>query len=261
MVLKPIIGITSGNSPSLDWGEGGLKLDSDGQMRLYSEAVALAGGLPFILPLIRTVLDTCDNEFSACGPGNLHDNARVYMERVDGLILAGGGDVAPTVGAADHGQYRLVDKSRDIWEGALLAWALEMGKPVLGICRGMQLINVALGGTLWADLPSERPGLVEHQQTLPRGRGTHPVRVDPTSKLAGILDLSELVVNSGHHQGIKDLAPSLETGALALDGLIEAVCHKDARFVLGVQWHPEGQLGDINSRQLFASFIMAAELK
>ena len=259
MVSRPIIGITSSNFPTPDWGDRGLKIDRDGQVRLYSEAVALAGGLPFVLPLIRTVLDNCENEFSACGPGNLHDNARVYMERLDGLILAGGGDVAPTAGAAESGKFLLVDKSRDIWEGALLAWALEMDKPVLGICRGMQLMNVALGGTLWADLPSERPTSVEHQQALPRVRGTHPVRVEPNSQLAGILDLSEIVVNSGHHQGIKELAPSLEPGALAIDGLVEAVCHKQARFIVGVQWHPEGQLADISSRQLFASFVMAAE--
>ncbi|MDR1043556.1 MAG: gamma-glutamyl-gamma-aminobutyrate hydrolase family protein [Candidatus Adiutrix sp.] len=256
---KPLIGLSAANIPTGDWGESKLQLDRDGQGRLYSEAVALAGGLPLILPLIRTPLSDQEDERSACGPGNLYDNARVYMEQLDGLLLAGGGDLGPPNGAPNPDHYRLVDRSRDIWEAALLAAALELDKPVLGICRGLQLINSALGGSLWTDLPSLRPGPVEHAQRLPRARATHSVSIEAGSKLADILNFSEIMVNSGHHQGVKDLAPPLKIGARAADGLPEALEHREARFVVGVQWHPEGQLAEFHSRALFAAFIMAAE--
>lgn len=260
MVVRPLVGITSGNIPTKDWGEGKFQLDRDGQLRLYSEAVALAGGLPMIVPLVRSVMTEGEDGFSICGPGNLHANALVFMERLDGLVLAGG-DEAPGAGATDMDKYRQTDRSRNIWEGALLGAALNLDKPVLAICRGLQLMNVALGGTLWADLPAERPGLVEHRQALPRARGTHTVQVAPNSRLAEILDFSEITVNSGHHRGLKSLAPDLKVSALATDGLIEAAEHGQARFIMGVQWHPEGLLSDLSSRQLFAAFVLAAGTK
>ncbi|MDR2947482.1 MAG: gamma-glutamyl-gamma-aminobutyrate hydrolase family protein [Candidatus Adiutrix sp.] len=151
-----------------------------------------------------------------------------------------------------------MDRSRDLWESALLAAALEQGKPVLGVCRGMQLMNRALGGSLWADLPSERPGQVEHQQTLPRARGSHRVCIEAGTRLAEILRFSEITVNSGHHQAVKDLAPPLAVSASADDGLTEAVEHRTANFALGVQWHPEGQFVADHSRALFAAFVKAA---
>ena len=259
MPQKALIGISAANIPTPDWGNSKFQMDRDGQNRLYSEAVALAGGLPFILPLVRTPMNDQEDDYSACGPGNLHDNARVYMERLDGLLLSGGGDLGPPNGDPHPEHYRLVDRSRDIWEAALLAAALELDKPVLGICRGLQLINSALGGSLWSDLPSLRPGPVEHAQTLPRARATHSVSIEAGSRLADILNFSEIMVNSGHHQGIKDPAPSLTVSARAADGLPEALEHQEARFVLGVQWHPEGQLAEQHCRALLAAFIMAAE--
>lgn len=261
MIKRALIGISATNIPTTDWGDGKLKLDRDGQGRQYSEAVAMAGGIPLILPLLRTPLDMSGEEaFSACGPGNLFDNAKVYMERLDGLVLAGGGDIAPTKEARDPDLFREVDRSRDIWESALLAAALAADKPVLGICRGLQLMNTALGGSLWEDLPSQCPGPVEHEQKQPRARGGHEVFLEPGTRLAKALEFSQFMVNSGHHQGIKDLAGTLIATAKAGDGLIEAVEHRQARFVVGVQWHPEGRPADIHCRALFAALIMAAEV-
>ncbi len=259
MSQRPLIGLTAANTPVPDWGQGRFLLDRDGQNRLYAEAVALAGGLPVILPLVRSPMDEIEDDFSACGPGNLHDNARVFVERLDGLLLTGGGDLAPPTGATDASLYRQVDRTRDVWELALLASALELGKPVLGLCRGVQVMNVALGGNLWADLPTERPGAVEHAQSLPRARATHEVEIEAGSRLADILTFSRIMVNSGHHQGLKDLAPSLAPAARAADGLVEAVEHRNARFAVGVQWHPEGQPAEAHSRALFAAFVQAAQ--
>lgn len=261
MNAKPLIGITAANIPTPDWGEGKFQLDRDGQLRLYSEAVAMGGGLPVVLPLVRTPLDDeSEDELSGgCGAGNLYDNARVYLERLDGLLLSGGGDLAPPTGAANPEHYRLVDRSRDIWESALLAAALDLDKPVLGICRGVQLMNTALGGSLWGDLPGERPGPVEHQQKMPRARGTHQVTIEAGSRLADIFQFREITVNSGHHQGVKDPAPPLAVTARAADGLPEALEHRSARFAIGVQWHPEGQFAAEHSRALFLAFIKAAD--
>lgn len=258
MKKRPVIGLSAANLPTRDWGEGRLQLDRDGQGRLYAEAVAQAGGLPLILPLLRTPLGPVEEYFSNCGPGNLHDNARIYMEYLDGLILPGGDDVGPPPGAPDAELYRNVDRSRDVWEAALLAAALDQDKPVLGICRGVQLMNVALGGSLWADLASQRPGPVEHVQNLPRARATHKVNLVRESRLAGLIKFSEIMVNSGHHQGLRDLAPDLALAAEAPDGLPEALEHREARFVVGVQWHPEGQLVADHSRALFKAFVRAA---
>ena len=258
MKNRPLIGLTAANIPTPDWGGSALQLDRDGQGRLYSEAVAKAGGLPFILPLVRTSLSESDEYVSACGPGSLFDNAAVYVERLDGLILSGGSDIAPPPGAADPDLYQLTDKSRDIWETALLSAALKMDKPVLGICRGIQLINTALGGTLYADLHTGRPGPVEHQQNQPRAKATHRVTIEAGSRLAAITDCEQIMVNSGHHQGLQNLASTLKAVAWADDGLVEAVEHQNASFVLGVQWHPEGHLTASHSLAVFQAFVQTA---
>lgn len=258
---RPLIGLSATNEPQADWGERAPLLDRDAQGRQYSQAVARAGGLPFILPLLRGGLSMdAEGQGGGCGPGPVFDNARIYMERLDGLLLCGGGDLAPPPmsGADEVALYRLVDKSRDIWETALLAAALELKKPVLGICRGLQLINIALGGSLYADLPSQRPGPVEHQQAQSRSKPAHPVDIVPDSRLASILKARQIMVNSGHHQGLERLAGPLKSSATAPDGLVEAVEHSEADFVVAVQWHPEGQPLSPHSRALFEAFVRAA---
>ncbi len=255
---KPVIGITCGNSPQSDWGSSGFNLDKDGQLRLYSEAVAQAGGLPVLLPAVRTLLQHVPAEKEDKGPAHLYQNAQNYLTTLDGLILAGGSDWGPS-SAEPHPEFcRGVDRSRDLWESALLTAAFKANKPVLGICRGFQVMNVVFGGTLWADL-SLRPGAMAHQQALPRARASHVVQLIDGTQLAEIMEFSEFMVNSGHHQGIKELAPSLVASAQSEDGLIEALEHPEAKFLIGVQWHPEGQLAEAHSRILFTNFIMAAE--
>jgi putative glutamine amidotransferase len=146
----------------------------------------------------------------------------------------------------------------------LVRWALEDGKPVFGLCRGLQIINVALGGTLWQDLATQRPELAKHDYFPTAGYArqhlAHPVTLEPTSRLATLLDGPDTVmVNSMHHQGIKDLGDGLIVSATAPDGLVEAIELPGEPFVIGVQWHPEVfEMTDPHTRHLFGGFIAAA---
>jgi putative glutamine amidotransferase len=154
-----------------------------------------------------------------------------------------------------------VDSARDAFELALFQAARERGVPILGICRGLQLINVALGGTLWQDLPSERRGSGEHDPTTPRDTRVHPVTLLPESRVARALGTTALTPNSFHHQGIRDLAPGLVATGWAADGLIEAVeATEGDGWLLAVQWHPEEMYADpaAPERGLFRALVAAA---
>ena len=202
-------------------------------------------------------------------PAHQGEGLRELHEWLDGLLLTGGEDVEPARygEAVRHATVESVPE-RDALELRLLEWALADGLPVLAICRGIQVLNVALGGTLFQDLPAERESGVEHDQSraepaVPRVEPSHPVTVLPGSVLAGIVGDGERPVNSMHHQGIKALAPSLFPVAYAPDGLIEAVEANDpapSAFLVGVQWHPEELAvgGDRASRRLFEAFVTAA---
>lgn len=163
------------------------------------------------------------------------------VERCHGLILTGGEDVDPArYGEAPRPGLGIVNRERDLMEFAALKLALERELPVLAICRGCQLLNVCFGGTLYQDLAMERPtALVRHLQTEAWERRTHLVRLEPGTRLARILGSRELLINSFHHQGIKDVGPGLVVAAVAEDGLVEAVESRKHPWVLGVQWHPE----------------------
>ena len=176
------------------------------------------------------------------------------LRSVDGLVLSGGEDVHPgRYAAAPHPALGEVDESRDAIELALIREARAQGKPILAICRGIQILNVALGGTLYQDLPSERPGPVDHRDA----HGRHGLKVAPNTLLAETVGAATLSVNSRHHQGIRDLAPALVATAWADDGLIEAVefaaPSPDEPWMLAVQWHPE----DLTEAALFAGFARA----
>ncbi|HEX6940394.1 MAG TPA: gamma-glutamyl-gamma-aminobutyrate hydrolase family protein [Longimicrobiales bacterium] len=163
------------------------------------------------------------------------------LGRCDGLVLTGGEDVDPALyGEAPIPQLGIVNRPRDRMELAALKLAMARTLPVLAICRGCQLVNVCFGGTLYQDLATQRPGTkLMHQQVEAWERRTHRASIRPGTRLAAIVGSEELLINSFHHQGIKDVGPGLEVVAEAEDGTVEAVEARDYPWLLGVQWHPE----------------------
>jgi putative glutamine amidotransferase len=176
-----------------------------------------------------------------------------YAEALDGLVLQGGNDLAPqTYGEEPMAPEWAGDRLRDRYEMDLVDRFIHAGKPVLGICRGMQLLNVAFGGTLVQDIPSQRPGAVSHLDPAHYERCLHPVRIEPGTVLAGLYPGQETVtVNSIHHQAVKDLGRDLVVEARAPDGLIEAIRWRGPGYAFGMQWHPEFlALGQLHEEQL-----------
>jgi putative glutamine amidotransferase len=200
-------------------------------MPSYVEAIKAAGGVPLLIPLGLGDDDLCD-----------------VFEQVDGLLLPGGGDVA----AHYYGSQRPelihdVDDDRDRVEIFLARLAVARQKPLLAICRGHQLLNVALGGTLYEDVSLQYSEALRHDNygLFPRNHLAHSVSVMPGSGLAALFDgRAEVSVNSLHHQGVRDLAPELTAVASAPDGLIESVEIPGHPLALGVQWHPENLIDD-----------------
>jgi putative glutamine amidotransferase len=196
-------------------------------------------------------------------PLNLDDGAlRAIYERLDGLLLAGGVDVHPRhYGEAVHEKCGEIDEARDAVELTLTRWALAEGLPILAICRGIQVLNVAAGGTLYQDIAAQMPDSLKHDYwpDYPRNLLPHQVTVNNDSHLAAILGGTQMAVNSLHHQAVKDLAPNFTVVARSPDGLIEAIEVNDHPFALGVQWHPEELLEDAPPmRRLFEEFVSAA---
>ncbi|HEX9053287.1 MAG TPA: gamma-glutamyl-gamma-aminobutyrate hydrolase family protein [Gemmatimonadales bacterium] len=211
----------------------------------YVSAVAGAGGVPLILSQL----------IGEAG-------APRALEGCEGLLLTGGEDVDPAYyGEQPSKALGSVDRERDRFELALFRAARAARLPVLGICRGIQLINVALGGTLYQDLPSERPGPIDHDPGTARGARTHHVRLAPGSRAARVLGVDRLVPNSFHHQAVKDLAPALIATGWSDDGVIEAVEGRpDDAWLLAVQWHPEEMHEDVSApeRGLFRALVEEA---
>ena len=171
-----------------------------------------------------------------------HDEASVcgIVGMAHGLLLTGGEDVDPArYGQAPHPELGHVTPSRDAMEVAALEEAMRRGMPVLAICRGFQLLNVALGGTLFQDLAALRPGPIVHEQEAPVGHRWHGATVEEGSGLSEIFGTRELFINSFHHQGIDRLAPALRATVWAEDGLVEGVEGAGRGWMYGVQWHPE----------------------
>ncbi|MBQ7562825.1 MAG: gamma-glutamyl-gamma-aminobutyrate hydrolase family protein [Lachnospiraceae bacterium] len=210
----------------------------------YFDGITEAGGLPIMLPLTadKKILGQC-------------------MEMCSGVLLTGGHDVSPAL----YGEDRLDDtvgccERRDEMEKEVLKIALEKDKAVLGICRGIQFINAALGGTLYQDLPKQHPSDVDHHQSPPYDIPVHDVNIIQKTPLSELLETDILSVNSYHHQGIKELAPGLEPMAASTDGLIEAVFRPTSRFLWAVQWHPEfSHQNDPASRAILHRFVVASE--
>ena len=200
----------------------------------YPRAVAHAGGVPVIVP-----------PYTDATIGGLVDH-------LDALCLSGGPDLHPSLyGAEPHPALGPTDLALDEAELSLARAALERGLPVLGICRGHELLNVAYGGTLVQDVPG-------HRQTEPGTTPTHPVRVEDGSRLAALLGATEGRVNSFHHQAVERLGRGLRAVAWAPDGLVEGVEDPSGPWVVGVQWHAEGLVGAPDQEAVFAAFVAAA---
>lgn len=235
-MTRPAIGITA----RLRAAAGAIRIDLD---QAYARAVSDAGGLPLVLPPIGD-------------PDRIDD----LVATLDGLVLSGGSDVDPArYGAAPHPRLSEVAPERDAFELPLASVACRRRLPTLAICRGCQVVNVALGGTLWQDLPSERPGSVAHDIDGPRTVRSHPVALAPDSTVARAVAATRLDVNSLHHQAVRDLAPDLRVTGTAPDGTIEAFEGTDG-WLVGVQWHPEAFWAEDGAPDLglFRALVRAA---
>jgi putative glutamine amidotransferase len=202
------------------------------------------GAVPWVIPLAPDDPDTLA-EIAA---------------RIDGLFLTGGADVEPgRYGETRHVACGVHDPDRDATELTLLKLAAERGLPVFGICRGLQVMNVAAGGTLYQDIGSQVPAALKHDNPPARDALVHEITVAPGCRLAGLLGETVVGVNSLHHQAVKDLGTGLRPSAYSPDGVIEGVEGTDGRFVVGVQWHPE-ELTEAHPgmRRLFAAFVEAS---
>ena len=187
---------------------------------------------------------------------------RAVYDRLDGVLLAGGVDMEPaTFGEAPHPRLGRTDPARDLVELKLARWAIAEGKPLLGLCRGHQVVNVALGGTLYQDIEAQVPGAIRHDYFpgFPRDYLAHHVTVTPGSRLHAAAGGSTMPVNSMHHQAVKALAPGLVATAWAEDGVIEAIESEGPGYLVGVQWHPEVfESRDERTQRLFQGFVAAA---
>jgi putative glutamine amidotransferase len=238
---RPLIGVPTGREKSQRFF--GLPLYIMNQT--YIRVLENLGALPVMIPLQMSE-ETLFGTF----------------QRLDGLFLPGGEDIDPSAyGEERHPQLGAPDKERDRTELLLAHWALAEGMPLLGVCRGIQVINVVCGGTLYQDLHSQRPELEKHDYfppTFERFRVSHQVTIEPDSRLARALG-SQHEVNSMHHQGIAKLGAGLRVVARAEDGLAEAVELPTLPFAVGVQWHPEELAKtDQHSSSLFTEFLRAA---
>ena len=232
---KPLIGMTT----SRNLADAGIRVNE-----AYVQAISQAGGAPVLIPL-----------------GISEQDLTAIITKLDGILFTGGGDVEPARYGADNHHPKLgeVDTDRDRVELYLHQEATRLGLPFLGICRGIQLINVAMGGTLYIDIAEQRPGSIQHDyHGYPRKHLAHSVTVED-DRLASVLGTTQVEVTSFHHQGVEKLASALRATAHAPDGLIEALELPGYPFGLGVQWHPECMLDKPSMQNLFRAFVQAAE--
>jgi putative glutamine amidotransferase len=235
-MVTPVIGITvdreePGGYSRFPW----LALREN-----YCRAVANAGGLPVLLPPEP-------------------EKAEIYLSLVHGLIVSGGAfDIDPALfGAADRHPTVTTKDQRTTFEVAITRQALDRDTPVLGICGGQQLLHVVLGGTLIQHIPDEVSAPLAHEQPNRRDEPGHPVTIVEGTLLRRITGLAEMLVNSAHHQAAKDVPVGVVIGAIAPDGIIEAIEAPGRKFCIGVQWHPEFEISE-GDRRLFGAFVDAA---
>jgi putative glutamine amidotransferase len=237
LMRAPLIGITIHPQTAPDREELDILLEG------AVNGVERAGGLPLLIPL-----------------GLQNETLRKLYSQIDGLLLTGGGDIHPErYGAVLTSHIDGVDAERDRTEFALVDMLVEDDKPFFGICRGTQVVNVGMGGTLYRDV-SEHPNAIKHTYypDLPNDLRPHEIKIEEDSLLAKVIGQPVLFVNSLHHQAIKDVATGLRITAVAPDGMIEAIEAPERTFGLGVQWHPESLLDAPEMMALFEAFVEAS---
>lgn len=226
MQMKPIIGIT----PDYDPRERRYKIHED-----YIRAVKTVGGYPVLL---------------------FPEEGLPYL--ADGILLSGGGDIDPLLfGEEPLQESGEISPLRDSYELALCREALAQNIPLLGICRGMQVMNIAAGGSIYQDIQVQTTSDLKHSQQAPRHYGTHSIQLQPDTMLAQLFGTLTATVNSFHHQAVARLGTGFVASAVSRDGLAEAIEHTENSFACGVQWHPEA-MHTAQQQQLFQSFINAA---
>jgi len=247
-VSRPTIGITS------YWTEAAMShwsCDAVLVSQGYVEGVRVAGGRPVVLPADTTWIDEPDD----------------VLDIVDALLVVGGNDIDPThYGQEPHAAIGALSPRRDAVELALVRRAVERDVPLLGICRGVQVLNVACGGTLVKDIPSEIKGALEHQLQVPPHESyalAHEVWLDKDTLLTRLMrerlsDADSCDVNSRHHQAVSRIAPGFVSSATAPDGIVEAIEDPSVPFCLGVQWHPENFWRTGEFRPIFEGFVEAS---
>jgi putative glutamine amidotransferase len=244
-VSRPLIGIPAQTLQSID-GIPDVLPHSWVMNSRYYIAAADMGAVPVMIPLFDQDEETL----------------RAIFDRLDGLLLAGGVDMEPsTFGEPAHPLLGRTDPARDQVELTLARWAIAEGKPLLGLCRGHQVLNVALGGSLYQDIEDQIPEAMRHDYFpgFPRDYLAHEVSITPGTRLFAAVGASAMPVNSMHHQAVKTLGSGLTVSARAEDGVIEAIEAKGENYLVGVQWHPEVfESRDERTRRLFQSFLAAA---
>lgn len=210
------------------------------------EAITRGGGIPLVLPYLTD-------------EGAMNQLA----QQIDGLYLTGGNDIDPTYfGEEPHPNLGSVNPERDRFEIAFIKKILQRKKPILGVCRGCQVLNVAMGGTMYQDIYAQMNGeLLQHQQNAPFDHASHFVNVAKGSLLEEIVGTEQIMVNSRHHQANRNVGDDLAVCGTANDGVLEAIEGTNDFFVLGVQWHPENLIsnGDISSKKIFDYFIKSCK--
>ena len=234
---KPLIGITTNQSHNVYWQPTIMLMQS------YVNAIIQAGGVPVLIPSL-----IAENGWDAA------------YSRLDGILFSGGGDIdIEHFSGEPHLRIDEVDPARDSIELNFVKKAASDGKPFLGICRGCQVVNVALGGTLYTHIPDQLPNALDHD--YPGNKRTalvHEVKIEEGTRISEIYGEPILKVNSLHHQGLRDIAPSLRVTGRAPDGLVEAIELSNHPFGLAVQWHPEWLTDQAATRNLFRKFVEAA---
>jgi len=236
--MKPIIGIT----PYMGVDESAYTFSPD-----HVKAIMQAGGMPVILPYLVEDVDV----------------QQIAMS-IDGLYMTGGDDIDPTFfGEEPHRNLGPIIPARDVFEVKVTKEILRQKKPILGVCRGSQILNIAVGGDMYQDIYAQHEDeLLQHAQHAPTSHGSHFVKVLEGSLLHRITGAGQLRVNSRHHQANRHVPESFQVSGIASDGVVEAIESKEHLFVLGLQWHPENMISvaDDASLKVYQTFVQACQI-